>query len=233
MLKQLQLDLKKLSNPSKAEFLSGFFKTGKGQYAEGDIFLGITVPEQRKLAKQYADLPLSHLARLLNNKTHEHRLTALLILVKRFTNAKQDTKTRKELFTFYIDNKHAVNNWDLVDLSAPHIVGNYLRDKDRKILYKLAKSSDLWDRRIAIVSTLTFIRDKDFFDTLQIAELLLDDKHDLIHKASGWMLREAGKRDQQVLEEFLLKHYKSMPRTMLRYAIERLNETKKRFFMKK
>jgi 3-methyladenine DNA glycosylase AlkD len=231
MLKQLLIDFKKLSNPTKAEFLAGFFKTGKGQYAEGDIFLGITVPEQRKLARGYADLSLSHLTKLLNSKIHEHRLTALFILVQRFSRTKQDNKTRKELFTFYMDNKHAVNNWDLVDSSSPYIVGTYLKDKNRKILYKLAASSTLWDRRIAIVATLAFIRDSDFADTLQISELLLNDKHDLIHKASGWMLREIGKRDRRILENFLIRHHKNMPRTMLRYAIEHFDKDKKQFFM--
>ena len=220
-------DLAKLDNPQKGKFLSKFFKTGKGQYAEGDIFLGITVPQQRKVSKKYKDLPLEEISKLLQSRIHEHRSTALFILVEKF---QQD---KKNVFDFYIKHLDNINNWDLVDSSAYQIMGNYLMDKDRKILYRLAHSDNLWKKRIAIISTYYFIRYLQFDDTLKIAEILVDDTHDLIHKAVGWMLREVGKRDQTAEEEFLKKYYKTMPRTMLRYAIEKFDNEKKKFYMKK
>ncbi|MDP2638812.1 MAG: DNA alkylation repair protein, partial [Candidatus Azambacteria bacterium] len=187
-LKQLIADLNVLANPEKAKFVAGYFKTGKGQYGEGDVFLGLTVPAQRKIAKKYLNLTLLDLEKLIHNKIHEHRLTGLMILYKKFNKAQE--KERKKIYKFYLKNTKWVNNWDLVDLSAREIIGGYLLDKNRKILYKLAKSNNLWERRIAVISTFAFIRNRDFKDTLKIAEILLHDKHDLIHKAVGWMLRE-------------------------------------------
>ena len=220
MLNQIKSDLSQLSNPEKAKSLSRFFKTGKGQYGEGDIFLGIPVPEQRKVAKKYFDLPLNDLQELLRSEIHEHRLTALLILVAKYE--KTDNSGKDEIFSFYLKNVENINNWDLVDLTAPKIVGDYLFNKDKSILFKLAKSNNLWERRIAILSTFGFIRKNNFKIALRISELLLHDKHDLIHKAVGWMLREIGKRDQEIEEQFLSKYNVQMPRTMLRYAIRNL-----------
>ena len=229
MLDHIKRDLSQLSNPEKAKKLSRFFKTGKGQYGEGDIFLGIPVPEQRKVAKRYIDLPLNDLQELLRSKIHEHRLTALLILVSKY--GKADNSGKDENFRFYLKNIENINNWDLVDLSAPKIVGDYLVNKDTSILLKLAKSNNLWERRIAILSTFQFIRNNDFEDALSISELLLHDEHDLIHKAVGWMLREIGKRDQEIEELFLSKYCIQMPRTMLRYAIEKFDENKRKFYL--
>ncbi|MBU0760694.1 MAG: DNA alkylation repair protein [Nanoarchaeota archaeon] len=225
-LSQLKSDLNNLANPDQAKILQGFFKTGKGQYGEGDIFLGVKVPQTRQIAKKYSDLPLNEISQLLNSKLHEERLAALLILVNNF-----QKNPSKELFDFYLANTKNINNWDLVDLTAHKIVGAYLEDKPREILYKLARSSSLWERRIAIISTFHFIRDNDFKDSLALAEILLNDSHDLMHKAVGWMLREIGKRDQSLLENFLKKHYKKMPRTMLRYAIERFEEGKRKNYL--
>ena len=225
-LPQLKSDLNNLANPDQAKILQGFFKTGKGQYGEGDIFLGVKVPQTRQIAKKYSDLPLNEISQLLNSKLHEERLAALLILVNNF-----QKNPSKELFDFYLANTKNINNWDLVDLTAHKIVGAYLEDKPREILYKLARSSSLWERRIAIISTFHFIRDNDFKDSLALAEILLNDSHDLMHKAVGWMLREIGKRDQSLLENFLKKHYKKMPRTMLRYAIERFEEGKRKNYL--
>lgn len=222
-------NLKKLQNPSKAKIFQSFFKTGKGEYGEGDIFLGLTVPQQRQIAKNYSHLPLEDLQKLLESKIHEHRLVALLILIGQYTKA--DEKTKKPIFNFYLANTQNINNWDLVDLSAPDIVGNFLLDKDRKILIKLAKSNCLWERRIAIVATYTFIRENQFNETLKISEYLLRDKHDLIHKAVGWMLREVGKRDESLLEKFLKENLQKIPRTTLRYAIERFSEAKRKIFL--
>jgi len=197
---------------------------------KGDIFLGIKVPEQRKVAKKY-DLDLKDIQELLNSKIHEHRLTSLFILIKKYNKSNESEK--RKIFEFYLRNTKNINNWDLTDLSAPKIVGNYLLDKDRSVLYKLARSKSLWEKRISILSTAEFIRNNQFEDTLKISSILLKDKHDLIHKGVGWMLRELGKRDQEVEERFLNKHYKHMPRTMLRYAIERFDENKRKFYLKK
>jgi 3-methyladenine DNA glycosylase AlkD len=229
MLDQIKKDLSQLGNPEKAKKLSGFFKTGKGQYGEGDIFLGIPVPEQRKMSKKYIDLPLNDLQELLSSRIHEHRLTALLILISKYGNA--DNSGKNEIFSFYLKNTENINNWDLVDLSAPKIVGDYLVNKDTSILFKLAKSNNLWEKRIAILSTFTFIRNNDFEDALSISKMLLLDEHDLIQKAVGWMLREIGKRNQEIEERFLSKYYTQMPRTMLRYAIERFDENKRKFYL--
>ena len=229
MLNQIKKDLLQLGNPEKAKKLSGFFKTGKGQYGEGDVFLGIPVPEQRKVANRYIDLSLDDLQELLRSKIHEYRLTALLILVSKY--GKADSSGKDEIFGFYLNNTEYVNNWDLVDSSAPKIVGDYLVNKDRSILFKLAKSSNLWERRIAVLATFMFIRNNDFEDALRISKLLLHDEHDLIHKAVGWMLREIGKRDQAPIEHFLDEYNTQMPRTMLRYAIERFDENKRKFYL--
>jgi len=229
MLNQIKKDLLQLGNPEKAIKLSGFFKTGKGQYGEGDVFLGIPVPEQRKVAKRYLDLSLDDLQELLRSEIHEYRLTALLILVSKY--GKADSSGKDEIFVFYLKNTEYVNNWDLVDLSAPKIVGDYLVNKDRSILFKLVKSSNLWERRITVLATFMFIRNDDFEDALRISKLLLCDEHDLIHKAVGWMLREIGKRDQEVEEGFLSEYFKQMPRTMLRYAIEKFDEDKRNFYL--
>jgi 3-methyladenine DNA glycosylase AlkD len=227
----LRKELKSLANPEKAKILQGFFKTEKGQYGEGDFFLGIVVPVSRGVAKRYLDLSFGDLQELMDSKIHEERFVALMILVLRYKLADNFEKTK--IFEFYMENYNNINNWDLVDLSAPNIVGNYLLDKDKKILYNFAKSSNLWKKRIAILSTFTFIRNGQFEDTLKISEILLKDEHDLIHKAVGWMLREIGKRDLKVEEDFLKKHYKKMPRTMLRYAIEKFEETKRKEYLAK
>ena len=222
MLQQLIKELQSLANPEKSKIYQRFFKTGAGEYGEGDIFLGLTVPQQRQIAKKYTNLPLPKIQSLLENKIHEHRLVALLILVEKFKKGNEIDKGN--IFNFYIKNTKKVNNWDLVDLTAPNIIGVFLEDKKKDILYELAGSKNLWEKRIAIIATLHFIRKDDFKDTLRISQILLNDDHDLIHKAVGWMLRELGKKDEAVLKEFLKKHYKNMPRTMLRYAIERFPE---------
>ena len=229
-LEELKKDFSKLANPEKAQLLQRFFKTGAGEYGEGDVFFGITVPEQREIVKKYWEaLSLSDVRELLASKIHEHRLTALLILVKQYQKANEENK--KEIFDFYLKNTKNINNWDLVDLSAPNIVGDCLLEKDRNIIYRLVKSDNLWERRISILSTLAFIRKNQFEDSLNLSEILLKDKHDLIHKAVGWMLREIGKRNVKTLESFLNKHYKSMPRTMLRYAIVKLAEKDRKAYL--
>jgi len=228
-LENITTNFQNLQDPEKATQLSRFFKTGKGEYGEGDIFLGIKVPEQRKLAKKYSGLPLDDIGHLLNSTIHEHRLTSLFILVLKYN--KGDKKGKKAVVDFYISNLKHVNNWDLVDSSAPYILGNYLLDNDRTILYRLASSDNLWERRIAILSTFSFIKNNQYEDALNISEILIFDEHDLIHKAVGWMLREIGKRDIKTEEEFLQKHYHEMPRTMLRYAIEKFDEEKRKFYL--
>jgi 3-methyladenine DNA glycosylase AlkD len=196
-----------------------FFKTGKGEYGEGDVFLGVSVPEQRITAKEYEDLLLADLECLLESTIHEERFTALLILIAQYKKGNEQTKER--IFRFYLAYTNRINNWDLVDVSARDIVGEHLVSRDRSILYTLARSKNMWERRIAIVATWAFIRRGDHGDTLAVAELLFNDSHDLIHKATGWMLREVGKQDVSVLRLFLDKHTGAMPRTTLRYAIER------------
>jgi len=189
------------------------------------------VPEQHKLAKKYIEMNLWDIEKLLLSKYHEHRLTGLLILTKKYKKASEEQK--KQIVDFYLANTKSINNWDLVDLTASKILGSHLLNKDRSILYKLVKSDNLWERRISIIATFEFIRNKQFNDTFKLSKILLNDKHDLMHKAVGWMLREAGKRDQKAEEKFLMKHYKKMPRTMLRYAIEKFDKKKKEFYMKK
>lgn len=228
MIHKIKQDLQRLANPKKAKILQRFFKTGKGEYGEGDVFLGIVVPDCRSIVCNYKDAPMSVIAKLIVSKIHEHRLVGILILVEKFK--KSDKKNRKKIFGFYLKNAKRINNWDLVDLSAPTI-GQYLLDKDKRVLIRLAKSKNLWERRIAIMFTFAFIRENKFNETLRIAELLLSDEHDLIHKAVGWMLREVGKRDLAIEERFLKKHYKKMPRTMLRYAIEKFEESKRKKYL--
>jgi len=230
MLNQLKQDLQALANPKQAEVLQRFFKTGEGDYGEGDVFLGIKVPVQRKIAKKYFGLSLPKIKELLKSKIHEHRLIGLLILDGKYKKANEEEK--ENIFNFYLQNIKSVNNWDLVDLSAPNIFGNFLLNRDKNILYKLVRSENLWEKRIAIISTFAFIKKEEFEDVLAISELLLDDTHDLIHKAVGWMLREVGKRNQEILEGFLKEHYKNIPRTMLRYAIERFEEGKKKKYLR-
>ena len=225
--------LKAKENKDKAKLLARFFKTGKGEYGEGDTFWGITVPEQRVVAKEFVALSLPEIKKLLQSPVHECRLTALLILTYQYAKAvrNSDPKTQKNIFDVYIKNTKYINNWDLVDVTCHIIVGGYLYDKDRSILYDFANSKNIWKKRIAIVSTFYFIREKDFSDSLKIGEMLLGDTHDLIHKAVGWMLREVGKRDEKVLHDFLKKNVTKMPRTTLRYSIERLPEEFRRYYM--
>src|SRR3989344_4505664 len=225
MLKQIKKELQSKANKEKAKIYQGFFKTKKGEYGEGDVFLGLTVPEQRGIAKKYSNIELSDLNILMKTKITQERLTALLILVDKYK------KDKENIFNFYLKNLNYVNNWDLVDLTSNRVVGDFLLNKEKDVLYKLAKSDNLWERRVAIVSTFEFIKNNQFEDTLKISEILLKDKHDLIHKAVGWMLREVGKRDMKTEEVFLKKYYKTMPRTMLRYAIEKFDSKKKAFYM--
>lgn len=231
MLKNLLKDLKYAGNKDKAGLLKRYFKTDKGEYGEGDIFLGINVPKQREICRRYIGMPLTDIQKLLDSKIHEHRLCGLFILIDKYN--KSNEKDRINIVNFYLSNTHNINNWDLVDTSASYILGKWLLNKDKKILYKLAKSKSLWERRIAIIATYSFIRTGHFEDTISISEILLRDKHDLIHKAVGWMLREVGKKDLVAEEKFLRKYYKIMPRTMLRYAIERFSKEKRIFYMSK
>lgn len=230
-LNNLKKELKKLADSRQAKVLQGFFKTGKGEYGEGDIFLGIKVPVQRRVAKEFKDLIFVDLQKLLNSKIHEERLIALFILISQYGEVNEIEK--KKIYNFYLKNTNNINNWDLVDLSAPNIVGNYLLNKDRKFLYKLVKSKNLWERRIAVLACFIFIRNNDFRDILKFSKILIDDRHDLIHKAVGWMLREVGKRDAKILENFLNEYSKKMPRTMLRYAIEKFSDKKRKGYLKK
>lgn len=224
-------DLQAAADPAKAQILQKFFKTAPGQYGEGDQFLGIVVPVTRKIVKRHLQTPLSEICKLLHSPYHEVRLCALLLFTERFKKAGQEEQ--ETIYHLYLQHTRHINNWDLVDLSSPGIVGKYLLDKDRAILYRLAAEGSLWEQRIAIVSTQTFIRHNEFEDTLALAGQLMNHPHDLIHKASGWMLREVGKRDSVVLTAFLEKFACRLPRTMLRYAIEHYTETERRYFMEK
>jgi 3-methyladenine DNA glycosylase AlkD len=226
---EIRAKLQQLGDQQKAQFLQRFFKTGPGEYAEGDIFLGIRVPEVRKLVGHYQSLPVIESLPLLRSPVHEERLFAILLLVRIFSKA--DEPGRKRVYETYLENTASINNWDLVDVSAPHIVGAFLFDKNRRPLHNLAGSSDLWERRISILATAYFIRQNDFGETLKISKLLLSDREDLLHKAVGWMLREVGKRNLTEEEAFLKKHYREMPRTMLRYAIEKFPEPKRRNYL--
>lgn len=226
---ELRKKIKSLGNPEISKTMKWFFKTGKGDYGEGDVFVGLKVPTQRKLAQEFRDLAFADLKMLLSSPVHEERLISLFILVDRF--AKSSEKEKQIIFRFYLKNRKGINNWDLVDLSAPKIMGKYLLEKDKSILFKFALSKNLWERRIAILSTYEFIRNEDYYTTLRIAEILLEDNHDLIHKAVGWMLREIGNRNLMAEENFLKIHYNKMPRTMLRYAIEKFPETKRKKYL--
>lgn len=239
-LSSFRKELKLKADPKRAKGSGRFFKTGPGEYGEGHLSMGVLTSEKRKIAKKYKDLKLGDLEKLLKSKIHDERQIALFILVCKYQSASLEgsKENQQKVFNFYLKNTKYVNNWDLVDLSAPKIIGEYLaaqlknsNTKTRQILYKLARSKNLWERRIAIISTYAFIRQNKFEDTLKIAKMLLNDKHDLIHKAVGWMLRETGKRSQPALEKFLKAHYKNMPRTMLRYAIEKFPEKKRKMYL--
>lgn len=222
----IMAELTALANEEKVRVLSGFFKTGKGQYGEGDKFLGIPVPQTRGVARRYKNAPLSVAVSLLGSELHEVRLCALLIMVEKMKKAGADDA--REIFETYLANTRRINNWDLVDLSAPQIVGGYLKDKPHDLLYRLADSSLLWDNRIAMVSTYTFIKAGQLDDTFMLAQKLIAHPHELMHKAVGWMLREAGKRDFGRLRSFVDEHWREMPRTMLRYAIEKFPENERK-----
>ncbi|HEX8393802.1 MAG TPA: DNA alkylation repair protein [Longimicrobium sp.] len=218
-VEEIAARLQALGDADDARFLAGYFRTGPGEYGEGDRFLGIRVPVLRRLVRESRGLPLDRVAELLRSPWHEARLLACLLLADAYPRA--DAAARDDIYRLYLRNTAFINNWDLVDSSAPHVVGAHLVDKDRAVLEHLARSESLWERRIAILATQHFIRRGDFGTTLRIAELLVDDGHDLIHKAVGWMLREVGNRDRAAEEAFLTRHHRTMPRTMLRYAIEK------------
>ena len=225
-------ELESVANPEKAKFLQRFFKTGKGEYAEGDVLLGVVVPLVRDVVKRSPPLPLSEVQQLLESLFHEVRLAGLLLLDKQFAKAKTE-KERKIIFDFYLRNARRANNWDLVDVTCRDVVGTYLLDKaDRSLLYRLAESTNLWEQRIAIVSTWTFIKHHQFDDTLALVLKLLHHPHDLIHKAMGWMLREVGKKNRATLTDFLEQHAPRLPRTTLRYAIEHFSAEERKEWLK-
>lgn len=236
-LQSLKSELKSIANEEKAAFLSRYFKAGNGEYGQGDKFLGITVPQQRNIAKKYVELEFKGIQKLLSSKIHEHRYAAFLILIEKYRKTDKNEKNssisagKKKIFDFCIRNIKSANNWDLVDTMAPEILGDFLLERDKSLLYQLAKSKNLWERRIAIISTYTFIKKNYFADSLKIAKLLLADKHDLIHKAVGWMLREVGNRNQEWEEKFLKENIDKIPRTTLRYAIEKFSRKKRKFYM--
>lgn len=230
MFDELKAEIDLLQNPQKAKIYQRFFKTGKGEYGEGDIFFGLTVPQERVLVKKYWDqVSLSDIKKLLISPVHEYRSIALMILVEKFE--RDNEKEKEQIVQFYLELTPYINNWDLVDMSAHHILGEYLRNREKNILYELVKSDSVWERRIAIIATYQFIRNNQFEDTLKIAEILITDKHDLIHKAVGWMLRELGKRNQVLERQFLDKYAAVMPRTMLCYAIEKFDPTLRKHYL--
>ncbi len=226
----LMIELNALENPADAQFLQRFFKTGKGEYGEGDIFIGLRVPTTRQICKKYKDLSINELEKLLESPIHEHRLAAMIIMRHQMERA--NSVLRKSLYDMYLRRTDRINNWDIVDISCHKIVGGYLEDKNRAILYKLVRSKQMWERRISIISTAHFISKSDLDDTFKLAVVLLNDKEDLMHKATGWMLREAGKKDEARLKEFLDKYASVMPRTMLRYSLEKLHPNDKSHYMK-
>lgn len=230
-IKNIQNELKQLSNKRIAEHSQKFFKTGKGEYGEGDKFLGIRVPLLRQLAKKHKDISIKEASLLLKSQFHEERLLSLFLLIGLYRISANQEK--KKIYNLYLSNTQFINNWDLIDSSAEHIVGAFLWEINKKPIYVLARSRNLWERRISIMATFYFIKRNSFKDTLKLAKILLSDNEDLIHKSVGWMLREIGKRDLETEEEFLKKHYKKMPRTMLRYAIERLSKGKREKYLKK
>jgi 3-methyladenine DNA glycosylase AlkD len=228
----IKKSLKHKVKPGKKNILQRFFKTGPGEYGAGDVFLGVMVPQIREVVADYwKQVDLKDIEKLLKSKIHEERLCALLLLVKAYVYSEAIGK--EQIVRFYLSNTKYINNWDLVDLTAPRILGDYLINKPRDIIYDLSKSSDLWEKRIAVLACFAFIRIKDFKDILKLSAQLLKEEHDLMHKAVGWMLREVGKKDEKVLLRFLDKHCKEMPRTMLRYSIERLSDSKKKYYMEK
>lgn len=233
MLSSVKSELQKFSNSEQAKVLQRFFKTKKGQYGEGDIFLGLKSPQIQDVAGRFHNLSFNDIQELLNSKIHEERMCALRILLIQYKKAKKDLLKKREIFEFYLRNTKKINNWDLVDVSAPQIVGDFLQREGAQILKQLAMSENIWEKRIAIVSTYAFVRKRSFGETLAIADMLLNDKHDLIQKAVGWMLREVGKRNRNVLEIFLSTRHKEMPRTMLRYAIEKFPDEERKKWMKK
>lgn len=224
-------ELMEKSNKTQAEIYQRFFKTGPGEYGEGDIFIGLKVPDVRKLAKKYVDIPLKEIKIILDSKLHEVRLSGAILLTYKYE--KEDEKGKDQIYNFYIKNAKKLNNWDLVDVSCHRIVGDYLLNKPRDILYRLIKDKDKWLRRIAIVSTYTLIKNDELKDTFKLSEILIKDDFDLSHKATGWMLREAGKKDIKKLKQFLDKNILWMPRTTLRYAIERFPEKERQKYLKK
>jgi len=228
-LRKFRKRIKEESNKQQAKSLQWFFKTGAGEYGEGDVFAGIKMPLQRKIAKEFKNLSYNDIKEIVGSKIHEERMIGLLILQGKYELG--DEKEKEKAYDFYIRNRKGINNWDLVDISAPKIVGEHLLDQDKKILYQFACSKILWERRIAILSTFTFIRAGKFETTFKISDILLNDDHDLIHKAVGWMLREIGKKDLNAEEKFLKPRYKKMPRTMLRYAIEKFPEVKRKKYL--
>jgi 3-methyladenine DNA glycosylase AlkD len=228
-IKEISVAIRNTQDETRAAHCQKFFKTGKGEYGEGDVFLGVRVPELRKLAKTYKHISTYDITHFLKSKYHEERQFALFVMLNQFKKA--DDKTKESIFQLYLNHTSHINNWDLVDATAHEIVGGFLFDKDRRILYKLVQSSDLWERRIAMIATFYFIKRNDFNDALKIAELLLPDTHDLIHKAIGWMLREIGKRDLKTEEAFLQKYYSDIPRTTLRYAIEKFLSNKRKQYL--
>jgi len=229
-LTAVQTELKKLSNKEIAKHSKKFFKTGKGQYAEGDFFLGIRVPVLRKLVKKYKRISILDASQMLKSKYHEERLLAVLFWIELFKNG--NNYEQKLIFDLYLKNTKFINNWDIVDISAGNIVGSFLIGRDRKVLYKLVKSRNIWERRISIMSTSCFIKKNEFKETLKISLKLISDKEELIQKAVGWMLREVGKKVIEIEENFLEKHYKEMPRTMLRYSIEKFPENRRKMYLK-
>jgi len=229
-LKELKTTIRENADKDHAKTMQWFFKTGKGEYGEGDVFLGLKVPLQRKIARMFNGLELSDLKQLLQSNIHEERLTSLLILVEQYQNV--DVNGKEKIYKFYIQNSQHFNNWDLVDLSAPKIVGEHLLHSDKKILFKYARSKNLWKKRIAIISTFTFIKNNKLTTSLELSDILLYDEHDLIQKAVGWMLREVEKMNKKVLEKFLKPRYNTMPRTMLRYATEKFPEQKRKKYLK-
>jgi len=228
-LELIKKEIRKNANKEKAKILQRFFKTGPGEYGEDDIFVGVVVPKIRQIARRYKDTSLPIVRQLLKSPVHEERAMALFMLIHQYNKA--DAGGREKIYEFYLNHTRYINNWDLVDVSAEHIVGAFLSGRDTKSLYSLVKSADLWERRIAVTATFHFIKKNEFNNTLKIAKLLLNDEHDLIHKAVGWMLREIGRRDMKVEEGFLKKYYKKMPRTMLRYAIEKFPEGKRQKYL--
>jgi len=228
MLKEIKKEINSHIDSKYVKLYPRFFKTGNGEYGANDKFIGVRVPILRKIAQKYDNLRLKEIELLLHSDIHEYRFIALVLLINKY---RANAELKEKIFNIYIKNYKYINNWDLVDISAPHISGDFLLNKSRGILYEFSKSSNLWKRRIAIVSCFSFIRNNDFKDILKIARFLLSDEHDLIHKATGWMLREVGKRDTELLEDFLNKYHHKMPRICLRYAIERMDEKKRKRYL--